>query len=43
VRAFTTQLLSVTKWIDRFTDTTGTWVAWLNIPLVLARTDDLGV
>ena len=22
--------------IDRFTDTTGTWVAWLNIPLVLA-------
>jgi len=22
--------------IDRFTDTTGTWVAWLNIPLVAA-------
>jgi TRAP-type mannitol/chloroaromatic compound transport system permease small subunit len=22
--------------IDKFTDTTGTWVAWLNIPLVLA-------
>jgi TRAP-type mannitol/chloroaromatic compound transport system permease small subunit len=22
--------------IDRFTDTTGTWVAWLNVPLVLA-------
>ncbi len=22
--------------IDRFTDVTGTWVAWLNIPLVLA-------
>jgi TRAP-type mannitol/chloroaromatic compound transport system permease small subunit len=21
--------------IDRFTDTTGTWVAWLNVPLVL--------
>jgi len=22
--------------IDKFTDTTGTWVAWLNLPLVLA-------
>ncbi len=22
--------------IDKFTDTTGTWVAWLNVPLVLA-------
>ncbi len=24
--------------IDRFTDSTGTWVAWLNVPLVLAVT-----
>jgi len=24
--------------IDKFTDTTGTWVAWLNVPLVLAVT-----
>jgi TRAP-type mannitol/chloroaromatic compound transport system permease small subunit len=22
--------------IDKFTDTTGTWVAWLNVPLVVA-------
>ena len=22
--------------IDKFTDTTGVWVAWLNLPLVLA-------
>ena len=22
--------------VDKFTDTTGTWVAWLNVPLVLA-------
>jgi TRAP-type mannitol/chloroaromatic compound transport system permease small subunit len=22
--------------IDKFTDTTGTWIAWLNVPLVLA-------
>ena len=22
--------------IDRFTDTTGTWIAWLNVPLMLA-------
>jgi TRAP-type mannitol/chloroaromatic compound transport system permease small subunit len=26
----------VVRAIDRFTDTTGTWVAWLNVPLVLA-------
>jgi TRAP-type mannitol/chloroaromatic compound transport system permease small subunit len=26
----------VVRAIDRFTDTTGTWVAWLNLPLVLA-------
>ena len=30
------RLLAVTKAIDRFTDTTGLWVAWLNVPLVLA-------
>ena len=24
--------------IDKFTDTTGTWIAWLNVPLVLAVT-----
>ena len=28
--------IRVVRAIDRFTDTTGTWVAWLNIPLVLA-------
>jgi TRAP-type mannitol/chloroaromatic compound transport system permease small subunit len=26
----------IVRAIDRFTDTTGTWIAWLNIPLVLA-------
>jgi TRAP-type mannitol/chloroaromatic compound transport system permease small subunit len=30
------QLVAITKRIDKFTDTTGTWVAWLNIPLVIA-------
>jgi TRAP-type mannitol/chloroaromatic compound transport system permease small subunit len=29
------QLVAITKKIDYFTDTTGTWVAWLNVPLVL--------
>ncbi len=29
------QLIAVTKVIDKFTDTTGTWVAWLNVPLVV--------
>jgi len=28
-------LLKTIRVIDRFTDTTGTWVAWLNVPLVL--------
>jgi TRAP-type mannitol/chloroaromatic compound transport system permease small subunit len=28
--------IRIVRAIDRFTDTTGTWVAWLNIPLVLA-------
>ena len=27
--------LRIVRAIDRFTDTTGTWVAWLNVPLVL--------
>jgi TRAP-type mannitol/chloroaromatic compound transport system permease small subunit len=36
MRALSPQLISVTRWIDRFTDTIGLWVAWLNIPLVLA-------
>lgn len=30
------QLIAITRKIDRFTDVTGTWVAWLNVPLVLA-------
>jgi TRAP-type mannitol/chloroaromatic compound transport system permease small subunit len=29
-------LIKAVRAIDRFTDTTGTWVAWLNVPLVLA-------
>jgi TRAP-type mannitol/chloroaromatic compound transport system permease small subunit len=29
-------LIRVVRIIDKFTDTTGTWVAWLNVPLVLA-------
>ncbi len=33
---FSPQLLAITKKIDWFTDTTGLWVAWLNVPLVLA-------
>jgi len=28
--------------IDKFTDTTGTWVAWLNIPLMLAVSWEVG-
>ena len=28
--------IRIVRAIDRFTDTTGTWVAWLNMPLVLA-------
>ena len=26
--------IRIVRTIDRFTDTTGTWVAWLNVPLV---------
>src|SRR6266700_7903541 len=29
-------LIKAVRVIDKFTDTTGVWVAWLNIPLVLA-------
>ena len=28
-------MVKLVRIIDRFTDTTGTWVAWLNVPLVL--------
>ena len=30
------RLIKAVNIIDKFTDTTGTWVAWLNVPLVLA-------
>ena len=30
------RLLALTRVIDRFTDVTGFWVAWLNVPMVLA-------
>jgi TRAP-type mannitol/chloroaromatic compound transport system permease small subunit len=30
------RLIKAVNVIDKFTDTTGTWVAWLNVPLVLA-------
>ncbi len=29
-------LIKAVRVIDKFTDTTGVWIAWLNIPLVLA-------
>ena len=29
-------LIKAVQRIDRFTDTTGSWIAWLNVPLVLA-------
>jgi len=29
-------LIKTVRVIDKFTDTTGVWIAWLNIPLVLA-------
>lgn len=29
-------LIKTVQRIDRFTDTTGVWIAWLNVPLVLA-------
>jgi TRAP-type mannitol/chloroaromatic compound transport system permease small subunit len=36
MRAFSPLLLAITGRIDRFTDATGLWIAWLNLPLVLA-------
>jgi TRAP-type mannitol/chloroaromatic compound transport system permease small subunit len=36
MNAFSPQFLAVTAKIDRFTDIIGLWVAWLNVPLVLA-------
>jgi len=30
------RLVRAVNVIDKFTDTTGTWVAWLNVPLVIA-------
>jgi len=36
MRAYSPQLLAITRVIDRFTDFVGLCVAWLNIPLVLA-------
>jgi TRAP-type mannitol/chloroaromatic compound transport system permease small subunit len=32
----TSGLIRTVRVIDKFTDTTGVWVAWLNVPLVLA-------
>jgi TRAP-type mannitol/chloroaromatic compound transport system permease small subunit len=29
-------LVAITRRIDRFTDASGLWIAWLNVPLVLA-------
>jgi TRAP-type mannitol/chloroaromatic compound transport system permease small subunit len=29
-------LIRIVQVIDKFTDTTGVWIAWLNVPLVLA-------
>jgi len=29
-------LITIVRAIDKFTDTTGTWVSWLSVPLVLA-------
>ena len=37
-----TGLIKTVRVIDKFTDTTGTWIAWLNVPLVLAVTWEVG-
>ena len=29
-------IIRLVRMIDKFSDTTGTWIAWLNVPLVLA-------
>ena len=34
----TSGLIRTVRVIDKFTDITGTWIAWLNVPLVLAVT-----
>jgi TRAP-type mannitol/chloroaromatic compound transport system permease small subunit len=34
--------IRVVRIIDKFTDTTGTWVAWLNVPLVFAVVYEVG-
>ncbi|MBM3568053.1 MAG: TRAP transporter small permease subunit [Alphaproteobacteria bacterium] len=34
MQAFSPQLIAVTKRIDAFSEATGLWVAWLNLPLV---------
>jgi TRAP-type mannitol/chloroaromatic compound transport system permease small subunit len=34
----TSGLIKTVRVIDKFTDVTGTWVAWLNVPLVFAVT-----
>jgi TRAP-type mannitol/chloroaromatic compound transport system permease small subunit len=36
MKAYSPQLLAITAIIDRFTDATGLWIAWLNLPLVAA-------
>jgi TRAP-type mannitol/chloroaromatic compound transport system permease small subunit len=36
MRGFSPQLLAVTAKVDRFTDVIGLWVAWLNVPMVVA-------
>jgi TRAP-type mannitol/chloroaromatic compound transport system permease small subunit len=36
MKTFSPQFLAVTKIIDRFTDATGLWIAWLILPLIFA-------
>src|SRR5512138_770170 len=36
MQAPTPRLIRFVGGIDRFTDRTGTWIAWLNLPLVIA-------
>src|SRR5262245_36338397 len=38
MQGFSPQVIGLTRKIDRFTDFVGFWVAWLNVPLVLAVT-----
>ena len=39
--ALSPRLIAITKQIDRFTDLVGLGVAWLNVPLVLAVSDEV--